>query len=84
MPETNYPSDELSRLSAGELLALMKRCRVSCRKVMEHFLDRIARINPLINAICLLRPADELLREARAADRQLEGNPCNRLPSDSP
>ena len=35
---------------------------------MAAFLDRIERINPAINAIVSLRPRDELLAEARAAD----------------
>ena len=47
---------------------------MSCRQVMECFLDRIGRVNPEVNAICLLRPAEALLREADKADRQIENH----------
>jgi amidase len=39
---------------------------------MEAFLTRIAGVNPRINAVVSLRDADELMREAAAADRELD------------
>jgi amidase len=38
---------------------------------MQACLSQIARINPKVNAICTLLDEDQLLRRARAADRQL-------------
>ena len=52
-------------------MALINQREISCHQVMESFLDRIGRVNPEVNAICMLRPADELLNEALAADRKL-------------
>lgn len=39
---------------------------------MQAFLDRIAKVNPAINAIVSLRDADALTAEAEAADRELD------------
>jgi amidase len=39
---------------------------------MQACLSQIARINPKVNAICTLLDEDQLLRQARAADQQIE------------
>ena len=62
---------ELTRLGLRELGAAIRARRVSCREVMGAFLERIAEVNPLHNAIVALRPAEELLAEADAHDRLL-------------
>ena len=67
--------DAITSLSATELSSAIHARTLSCVEVMEAFLDRIARINPAINAIISLRDADVLTAEAAAADRELaEGN----------
>lgn len=64
--------DTITAFSATELSALIHGRRLSCLEIMEAFLSRIAGINPRINAIVSLRDADELMREAAAADRELD------------
>ncbi|MCX7646731.1 MAG: amidase [Rhodobacteraceae bacterium] len=59
----------LADLPASALSDLIARRAVSCREVMEAFLDRIEAVNPGLNAIVALRPREELLAEAEAADR---------------
>ena len=64
------PSDELCWLSATELAARVRRRDVSCGEVMDAHLDRIARVNPRLNAIVTL--LEEQGREwAGAADEML-------------
>ncbi|MDT4952188.1 MAG: amidase [Acidobacteriota bacterium] len=61
-------SDELVKLSAIKLAALMRARRVSPVEVVEAHLRRIERLNPQLNAIVTLNPdALEQAREAEAA-----------------
>ena len=64
------PSDELCWLSATELVARVRRRDVSCRAVMDAHLDRIARVNPRLNAIVTLL-AEQGRERAGAADEAL-------------
>lgn len=64
------PSDELCWLSATELAARVRRRDVSCREVMDAHLDRIARVNPRLNAIVTLL-AEQGRERAVAADETL-------------
>jgi amidase len=57
--------------SARELAARAAGRELSAVEVMRAFLAQIERINPRVNAIVTLRPAEELLAEAAVADRQL-------------
>ncbi|WP_349359585.1 amidase [Stappia sp.] len=56
----------LTRLSAE-----IRAGRLSSREVMQATLERIARINPRINAIVSLRDAEDLLAEADRCDAEL-------------
>ena len=56
-------------LDALSLSAAIAARQLSCVETMTAFLDRIERINPEINAIVSLRPREDLLAEAKAADR---------------
>lgn len=56
-------------LSATELSRRISAGTVSAAEAMAAFLDRIEAANPALNAIVSLRPRDELMVEARAADR---------------
>ncbi len=62
---------ELTELSATALSQAIHARRVSCREVMQACLARIARVNPLHNALVSLRDGDALLREADARDAEL-------------
>ncbi len=58
----------LTDLSATELSARLAAREVSAAEVVAAVLDRIEAVNPKINAIVSLRPRDDLMAEARAAD----------------
>ena len=63
---------DITDLSATDLSAAIHARRITCRAVMQACLDRIARINPGLNAIVSLRDAETLMAEAEAADRELD------------
>lgn len=63
---------EITAMSASLLSAAIRQRLVSCREVMQAYLERIHRYNPTYNAIVSLLPDDELLAEAAAADAQLD------------
>lgn len=65
------PSD-LTSMSASLLSAAIRQRQVSCREVMQAYLARIRRYNPVFNAIVSLRDEDALLDEAKQADRELD------------
>jgi amidase len=56
---------------ARQLVVRLKSRELSAVEVMRAFLAQIERVNPRVNAVVSLRPADELLAEAVAADRRL-------------
>ena len=56
-------------LDAIGLSRAIERNEISCEDVMKATLDQIDKVNPICNAIILLRDRDELLHEAREADR---------------
>lgn len=68
---SELPAD-LTDMTATLLSAAIRERAVSCREVMQAYLARIDKYNPVYNAIVSLRDADELLREAEDADRELD------------
>ncbi|HEY6526280.1 MAG TPA: amidase [Solirubrobacteraceae bacterium] len=70
MTETAGPAAApLHWWTARDLAGAIRRRELSAREVMGWHLDRIAEVNPQINAIVTLRP-DAALAEAEAADRR--------------
>jgi len=63
-------SEELWRCSAGKLAKAIRGKTVSSREVVEAHLDRIATVNPAVNAITVVF-ADQALVAADAADRTI-------------
>jgi aspartyl-tRNA(Asn)/glutamyl-tRNA(Gln) amidotransferase subunit A len=63
-------SEELCWLSATELAALIRRRKVSPVEVVDAVLERIARLNPQLNAFVTVT-GEEARRAARAAERAL-------------
>ena len=61
----------IHELSALQLSASIHRRELSCREVMQAFLQRIAAINPQANAIVNLQDADILMQQADACDAEL-------------
>nr|WP_316654939.1 amidase [uncultured Gellertiella sp.] len=62
---------DIAKLTAQELSAAIHQRRLTARQVMEATLQRIARINPTLNAIISLGDEDQLIGQAEAADRAL-------------
>jgi amidase len=74
MPSVARPANalpELVSLNALELSQKIKAKQVSCVEVMQTYLAHIERLNPKVNAIVSLQPAEALLRQARKRDEQL-------------
>ncbi|MGH6625839.1 MAG: amidase [Burkholderiaceae bacterium] len=63
---------EVVAMSATELSVAIHRRSVSCREVMQAYLEQIHRLNPQVNAIVSLQHADELLEQAEVRDSQLQ------------
>jgi amidase len=64
----------MNEIVALDALALSQRIRtreVSCREVMRAYLERIAQINPRLNAIVSLQPEERLLAQADSCDAML-------------
>ncbi len=68
---SELPAD-LTSLSASQLSAAIKSRQVSCHEVMQAYLARIHRYNPVYNAIVSMVGDDELMRQAKLADRALD------------
>lgn len=64
---------ELHHLGAAELARRIAQGTLSSRALLEHYLDRIARFNPALNAVVLLR-ADEARLRADEADRAVKAS----------
>jgi amidase len=64
-------SFELVKMSATQIADMITRRQVSCREVMDAYLDRINQFNPAINAIVSLQPPDRLMAAADEADAEL-------------
>jgi hypothetical protein len=67
VPSNGTAGDELAYLSAVELVARMRRRQISAREVMAAHLERIARVNPPVNAIVTL-VAERAMADAARAD----------------
>ena len=67
---TSRPS-ELPDWDALALSRAIAGREVSCREVVTAFLDRIDKLNPIVNAIVSLRDRDLVLRDADEADRDI-------------
>ena len=59
-------------MAATQLSGAIAARRVSCGEVMTAYLDRIERLNPVYNAIVALVDRDQLMAQAKAADRELD------------
>jgi len=72
---------DLTAYSAKKLANLIQTKQVSCLEVMRAYLDRIATVNPLINAFVQMLPAEVAFEQARAADTVVSREPasCGKL-----
>jgi amidase len=65
--------DDVSTLDAIDLSQAIHARKISCVAVMEACLDRIERLNPVVNAIVSLRERADCLKEAASLDQELAG-----------
>lgn len=63
---------EINELTASEILAGIKKKQFSCVEVATVFLQRIAKVNPSLNAIVQQVNPDVVLKQAHEADESLE------------
>jgi amidase len=66
--------------TACDAVAALAKGAVSSVELAKYLLDRIRRLNPKVNAFVTLRPEDEILSEARHADRSKSRRPLEGLP----
>jgi amidase len=71
--QTEHSMENLWRLSASELAALIKSKKVSAKEAAEAALGRLDAVNPSINAVVDHRPA-EVLAQAAAIDAAIARN----------
>ena len=71
---------DLLDASACDLARAIATRRLSAAELMAATLDRIEALNPGHNAIVALRPRDELMAQARAADAEAIRGPLHGLP----
>lgn len=71
---------DLSQTTATALLAALSARRLLAADLMRETLDRIAAVNPPLNAIVALRDEEALMAEARALDAGSVTGPLHGLP----
>ena len=64
-------SDEICFMRAVDLLAAIRKKKISAREVMQAHLKQIERVNPKVNAMVTMVPEDQLMAQAAAADEAL-------------
>ena len=65
-------STHITSLTASELSECIHARQVSCEQVMQAFLERIDRLNPVYNAIVSRAPHEALMVQARQCDDELK------------
>jgi amidase len=71
-PELKTMPDDITGMSASQLSEAIHGRHVRCVEVMQAYLERIHRYNPVYNAIVSMVDDDELMARAGLADRALE------------
>ena len=78
------PNSEICFMPATELTRRIRKRELSCREVMQAYLNQIERVNPIVNAIVTCIPSEQALALADAADDALvqgkEIGPLHGLP----
>jgi amidase len=70
---------DVCEMSAVEMARLLRTKQVSAREVLQAHLDRIERINPLVNAVVTLVPEQAIAAASRADEALARGNPIGPL-----
>ena len=78
-----YTMTDIALLGATEMGRLLRRREISAVELLQHHLDRVARLNPALNAVVVL-DTERALQRAREADtalaRGLDWGPLHGLP----
>jgi len=61
---------DLAFRSARELAGMIRKKKIGCLELLDHYLDRVERFNPKLNAV-IWQDRDGARKRARAADRAL-------------
>jgi len=69
----DIPAD-LTAMSASQLSAAIRQRHVTCVEVMQAYLARIHKYNPIYNAIVSMVDDDKLIKQAELADRALDND----------
>ncbi len=69
--DTPVPCGGIADRTALELSRAIRAREVSCAEAMAAFLDRIERLNPVVNAIVAMKPREAVMAEAATADAEL-------------
>jgi amidase len=78
-PAAPPPNEELCYSSAVDLAARLRKGDVSARDVMSAHLERIARVNPQVNAVVTLVPDRAMADAARADEARARKRPLGPL-----
>src|SRR6266849_1336134 len=70
---------DLCLRSATALAAALRRREIGCQELLDRYLERVARLNPALNAIVTL-DAERARAAAERADRELASGPLHGLP----
>lgn len=73
------PATDLTQLSASDLLRLYRSGQASPTEATQAVLERIERLNPLINAFCLVDAESALTAAAASTERWRRGTPAGPL-----
>ncbi|MFZ5931206.1 MAG: amidase [Pseudomonadota bacterium] len=75
--------DAIAFCSAGELSAMLRDGKISSVELLRHYLDRVARLNPALNAIIYMDAEAAMARAAAADEARAAGQswgPLHGLP----
>src|SRR5215471_846678 len=70
-PARATTTNEIVMMTATDLSAAIRNKKVSCREVMNAYLDHIDRVNPQFNAIVTRVDRETLLKQSDSADADL-------------
>jgi amidase len=78
--EVAADTSDISSMGGAALAAAIRAKKISAREAMAACLDRIAAVNPVVNAVVSMPPREVLMAEAAAADEsQARGAPLGAL-----
>ena len=68
---TANATNDITELDAVSLSLAIRTRQLSCVETLNAFLEQVARLNPKVNALVALQPAEGLLQQAQQLDAEL-------------